>query len=164
MKLSNINGILSVLSESSDFTKEYKEIGNILIFDRNTDSDDRFGVLIEEEESKKFVKVPVSFRSYLNIKVYMDSHTIQVPTSHGLFNILSNVYNINIICFFIKKVDNSVFYTYMVTEKDNEFFCSNVYFSDAVCITRTIKTNFLINNEIVSKLGRDIKSIKNYIF
>lgn len=162
--LDKIKGLIECCSESKDFFSQYVKMSQCLLYSINTmDEDNKFGVIVRLEKEKKVLSVPLVLKSFLNVKTYLDLQTQQIPTSQGLFNVLSNFYGVNLVLSFIKEVRDDIYYTYLLTEKDNRFFCINIYFSDVVCISRSVDLPVYINKKIIKENGIVEKDIGNYL-
>lgn len=165
--IDNIGGIINYCSKSNNFQEEYsivKKIG-IYCYDPGSPSS-HYGAILNFYDSELSVDVPVSMRSFLNIKKYIDSHTKFVPTSQGLFNILSNFYGVNILLSYVSMEKNNFFETFLLMEQSNKFFCTNSYFSDVICMKNSIKIPIYVNKEIIEKNGMTDKeiSIFHYLY
>lgn len=162
--IERINGILNFYSDSQDFLEQYERMGSSYIYNIDGIEEKRkFGLVITTANKKKCIPVLLNQRSFLNLKLYLDQHTKQIPSCAGLFNILSNIYDINLICAFVREVHNDMFYTFLVTEKNGQFFCINTFLSDAVCFTRTMDFPLYMNKKIVEDKGILPSEINDFI-
>jgi len=160
IQLKDINGILNYLSKSEDFFKEYIEANKSYGYSMPMlYGGMKCGLIIETNENKS-LDIDISIRSYLNLKVFSDKQTRQIPTSQTLFNIISNFYNVNIVLFFIEKEERGIYFTHVILEKDSNIFCSNVFISDAVCMSKTMHIPIYINRKIIETKAIFINNLK----
>jgi bifunctional DNase/RNase len=164
LELEEIMGIINFYSDSKDFFKEYTRMGSTYIYNiEGSEDDKKYGLVITTADIKLCVVAYINLRSFLNLKLYLDKHIKQIPSSQGLFTILSNIYGINIICSFVKEVNNNFYKTFIVTEKDGQFFCSNVFLSDAVCFNRSVDVPLYMNNRIIKEKGINPADVQEFI-
>lgn len=161
-----INGILNFVAECDDFDSQYRRICKPYLM-KTLSGENSYGIFLFTENEKEYIEIPISYRSFLNLNFYAKEKIREIPTSQDLFASISNFYDINFICSFIKKVEfteknnDKLFYCYLMLEKDGEILCVNVSLSDIICISKSTSLSLYIKDTILDKIKKPIEELKN---
>ncbi len=83
------------------------------------------------------------------------------PLTHDLtVNILSQ-FGISIIEVYIKKIENDIFYSEIILEKDGKIISVDSRTSDAIALAMRFKCPIYTNRNVIANIGIDLKKIKN---
>ena len=157
----DILGVINFVTCSRDFFEDYSEIDTINVYSyEGIDNTPCAGLIITPEDTDLSVSVPISLRSFLNIKMYMDVQTKSLATPENLLNFISNNYDISFPMAFIKDVYDDYFETYLLFGKDEKYMCVNSFLSDIFCLRNIMDIPVFINKEIIRKRGFYYEEVK----
>jgi bifunctional DNase/RNase len=166
-EINNAMGIIQYVGDIEDLDKEYSTIKNsFLYYYENLDGSIRFGILtafIEKEQEKWCMNIPLSFRSFLNIKFYSDYHSIRVTTTHTIMNVFSDRYDVKFICGIIKDIHDDYFESFLVFRSGEKYTVVDLPIADIMSMTNTLCFPVFVNNEIIKRRKMNYETAMKFL-
>lgn len=167
--MKNINqykGIINTFANTSNFFKDYTYMPRSLVYKITLDEENKqleTGLLLSNTNETKFLKIRMPSSAYLHLMSYSNPALPPVPTHTGLINIITNFFNIDVLCAFMKDFNGIGDCTIsLVMTSDKKVLCVDAYVYDIIALSMVKKFPMFIRKSIYDEYGMEKDELKGY--
>lgn len=165
-KINEYKGVINTFANTPDFFKDYTYMSKSLLYkvsSNNKDSGIECGILLANTNETKYLKVQIPSTGYLHLMSYSNPDLPPIPTHTGLFNIVTNFFEIEVLCAYISEFDGIGDCTIgLVMASDKKIFSVDAYLHDIISLTMVKKFPIFIRRSLYKQYGMDRDELKGY--
>jgi len=165
-KIENINGVLNLVSVSSNFSEDYLPIKFVNIYDGKNNSISEPGAIIQAIglSEKSYLNVILSQSCFCDIfAIINETSTNKAPVScHRSFMNIANFAGIEYImgCGEKYDVNNLFLWSSLIIRHGNNFFSTEIPFGDLLCLGMMNSLTVCVRKDIFNKHGKEFEEME----